>query len=403
MATKPTVANDDWTDGDSAKVTEPSAGKKLAGFIAEKPAFQHHNWLWWRSSEWLQYLEDVTDELLSKIGDPEISNLDLSYSAGVLSVTGQGAVPLSSSNKGVVRSPSTVGGQSLLVNVTTPFSFNDDAHASSDLTGMGLGITEAVDWQEDLPIWVYLANRNNTDADGADGNSAIFIARNPNLRTTPSAANDIGDKDAIPVNDSQNVILLLGSYTQANYTSLPCVLIGCFRMRWLASSTDWTVQALDSADGFGHSRLNRTFSKKWTMPLGQNSASAGTFLLPNGGTAPIFAVNRYSYVIGRDGLITIYVHLETDGGTDGAGAVQSKLALPTDVTFGQAISTYDTNGLITAQTTVGTDRLMVIGIFNGPNPIDLGYDNAGVFAAVQNAMFSNGDRKIRFKTSYHGF
>lgn len=52
-----------WTDGDSAKVVEPSAPKKLLGWVAlERPPFEYFNWLFFRTDEWLQYLESVTDE-----------------------------------------------------------------------------------------------------------------------------------------------------------------------------------------------------------------------------------------------------------------------------------------------------------------------------------------------------
>lgn len=66
--TKPTVTNDDWTDGNAAKVVEPSAGLKLAGWAAlDKPPFEYLNWLHWRAGQWQQYMEDVTDELKANI------------------------------------------------------------------------------------------------------------------------------------------------------------------------------------------------------------------------------------------------------------------------------------------------------------------------------------------------
>lgn len=51
-----------WTDGAPAKVTEPTVGKKLLGWIAsERPPFQFMNWLFFRTDEWLKYFESVTD------------------------------------------------------------------------------------------------------------------------------------------------------------------------------------------------------------------------------------------------------------------------------------------------------------------------------------------------------
>jgi len=48
----------DWTDGDAAKVQEPTPGKKALGWVAtEKPAFEFMNWLFYRTDEWLKYLD----------------------------------------------------------------------------------------------------------------------------------------------------------------------------------------------------------------------------------------------------------------------------------------------------------------------------------------------------------
>lgn len=53
----------DWTDGAVSKVVEPSSGKKLLGWVAlERPPFEYMNWLFFRTDEWLKYLESITDE-----------------------------------------------------------------------------------------------------------------------------------------------------------------------------------------------------------------------------------------------------------------------------------------------------------------------------------------------------
>lgn len=60
--------NMDWTDGAAAKVVEPSAGKKLLGWIAlERPPFEFMNFLFFNTDEWVKYLESVTDEQDAKI------------------------------------------------------------------------------------------------------------------------------------------------------------------------------------------------------------------------------------------------------------------------------------------------------------------------------------------------
>lgn len=54
-----------WTDGDAAKVVEPSSAKKLLGWVAlERPPFEYVNWLFFRADEWIKYFESVTDEIV---------------------------------------------------------------------------------------------------------------------------------------------------------------------------------------------------------------------------------------------------------------------------------------------------------------------------------------------------
>lgn len=52
-----------WTDGSPTKVVEPSAPKKLLGWVAlERPPFEMINWLFYQAGNWIEYLESVTDE-----------------------------------------------------------------------------------------------------------------------------------------------------------------------------------------------------------------------------------------------------------------------------------------------------------------------------------------------------
>lgn len=55
----------EWTDGAPAKVTEPTVGKKLSGWLkGERPPFQFMNWLFFRQDEWNKYFETQTDLLI---------------------------------------------------------------------------------------------------------------------------------------------------------------------------------------------------------------------------------------------------------------------------------------------------------------------------------------------------
>lgn len=77
----------DWTDGVPAKVVEPSSAKKLLGWVAlERPPFEYFNWLFFRSDEWLKYLESITDEtansrqvIVNASGDGSFTNLQAAH------------------------------------------------------------------------------------------------------------------------------------------------------------------------------------------------------------------------------------------------------------------------------------------------------------------------------------
>src|SRR6185503_5230818 len=192
--------------------------------------------------------------------------LGLSLSGGVLSIVDAQGAALTDRNPGFVTVPSTTAGQMVTLKVTVGGSFNDDSNASSHLTNLEFGVVSTANWSTDLPFFINVVNRNNSDIDGADGSSAFFLSRSPNIATTPSSANDIGDTGAISANDTQYVIFIMDDVTVANYTSLPCQMVGAIRMQYLTATKDWTVQALGNNDGIGVTQLTKTFSTLWTMP-----------------------------------------------------------------------------------------------------------------------------------------
>src|SRR3990167_56231 len=65
-----------------------------------------------------------------------ISNLGISLSAGVFSIVDAGGTALSVSNPGWITAPSTTAGIFQTLLVTVGGTFNDDSHASSDLTNL---------------------------------------------------------------------------------------------------------------------------------------------------------------------------------------------------------------------------------------------------------------------------
>lgn len=325
-----------------------------------------------------------------------LSNLSISYSGGTLTMTDPSGSSLSTTNPGYVTVPSTTSGRSVSLKVTAPASFNDDAHASSDLTNFGFGITESAAWGQDMPFFLYVVNRNNSNLDGVDGSSMFFLARSPTMHTTPSAANNIGDTGAIAVTDDQTSILILADVTVANYTSLPCQLIGAIRMQWSSVNTDWTVQSLGNSDGLGAAQLEKTFSRTWLFPQQQNGASSGTHMLPNGGTAPVFTTSNYSYLLDRFGRCTAYIMLTGDGGTDGAGAVDAILSIPYATT-----QSVDQDMSIFSLSSTGTGNIFWMAfVLASSSRVKF---HAPDLTNLTNANLSNGNRWIQGSFTFKAF
>jgi len=255
-----------------------------------------------------------------------ISNLGIDLTAGVLSIVDAQGATITSSNPGWVTVPSTTAGQLVTLPVTTALSFNDDSHASSSLGGLGWGLTETVAWAQDRPFFLYVVNRANSDLDGTAGNSCFFLSAIPNLITTPSDGDNIGDNGTIPVNDTQNVILIMDDITPANYTSLPCQLIGTLRMQWSTVTDDWTCQAIGTSDGLGEDAIRRTEATVWTFPAGQNGADASNYF-SSGATAPVWATPGNiiaKYKINRAGECHYYFSTRNAGNaTNGSGGTST--------------------------------------------------------------------------------
>lgn len=342
----------------------------------------------------------TTGDILGAPRQDGAYGLTLNYSSPTLSVQCRNAA-CSAANPGYVVMASTTAGQQVTLRVTAGGSMVDD-NGTSDLTNLGFGITESVDWAADVPFFLYVVNRANSAVNGADGNSAFFISRNPALATTPSSANDIGDTGAIPTNDSQDVILILDDVTVANYTSLPVQLIGIFRMQWASATTDWTVVSIGSRDGIGESAIAKGLQTAWSYPTAQNGAGASSHLLANGGTAPRFQSAIYRYRIDRSGFCEIFVQLYDDGGTDGAGAVQAIVTTPYTM-ISPALFNYLPVGYTRSQTTITSGVQLLIAAITSTTGFDLYYYGFSGPTSITNAMYSSGFREINFHFTYKAF
>lgn len=320
-----------------------------------------------------------------------IYNLGLKLSAGALSITGRGNTALAASNAAWVSYPSSTGGSWLDQTVTA-----DQTIASGGIKGRW-GTTASIAWGSDMPFGIYVTSKDDT-ASGI----RFFIARQPNMTTTPASTNNIGIDGTAPTTSDQANIVLFGSTANTGYNSRPCRLIGTCRMTCDNTAGGvWTVTALGNQDGIGS--LINFQGAEFTMPTNQNGAAASTYFKANGGTAPTFtAANDVRYKIGLDGMVDFIWDMEnTAGGTAGATAVNALLALPyayktaRDLVWG----TFDMTG--TSISTIGVIRTSS----GDTGSVLFEYQTTIKTAAafVQNSDFAATTRSCRGMTRYEAF
>ena len=269
-------------------------------------------------------------DILGAIAQDGAYGLDLDLASGVFTVQ-CGDAACSASNKGYVRMQSTTSGDKVSLGVTAVGTFSD-RNGTSDLTAISFGLTETVDWNEDIPFFLYVVNRGNSDLDGSDGSSVFAISRSPIMVTSPASANNIHDTGDTAASETENDIFILDDVTVANYVSLPVQLIGAFRMQWdTDTADDWAIQALNDADGVGPDALRRTFATTWTYPISQNGATSGSRLqaatdVPTWATA---ANINYFYTISSDGWVDVHFDTANAGNaTAGSNAEDIQITFP---------------------------------------------------------------------------
>lgn len=333
-----------------------------------------------------------------------VSNLGLTLSGGLLTIKSANTSTLSNSNPGRVTMEGTTAGQMVDIRITAPITLQDDANATSYFTNLEWGVSAGANWAQDVPFFLYVANKSDANVTGVDGASAIFIARNPSIKVTPTSSNNIGNSASLPSTDDQTAIVLAGAYTKANYTSLPAQLIGAVRMRYATATHDWTIQTLGNNDGFGSEQLHKTFATAWNFPTAQNGAASGTNMLDNGGTAPTWTNSRYWYHVNRDGSIRLQIAFSGDGSGDGAGAVQAEVALPTLCTMSDGGGSIDYLGSAMGATTISGGCIAIFEVTHGSAVAPLFYQSAAtVTSNITNAMFSNGNRTLYASFTYQGY
>jgi hypothetical protein len=253
-----------------------------------------------------------------------VSNLAVTYATSTLTITDAQGAALSATNSGWVTVPSTTAGQYKCMEVTLATHLFVDAGGSSDIIAEEFGVTTGVAWGNARPFFL------SACMEDADADVSFAISPNPCATVVPATAN-IGYHGNPGATPSDNNFFFLNSASSVTtaYDGNPCVCIGAINMT-MDASDDWTLTALatDPRSGIGPDCILGHLSQLWTLPLAQMGAATGTFFKANGGTAPIFTTNTYKYSINAVGGVRVHIFLNGDGGTPGAGAVTSLIALP---------------------------------------------------------------------------
>jgi len=242
------------------------------------------------------------------------TNLGISYSAGVFTVQGADGTALSASNPAYVTLQSKANpGRVVTVPVIANQTFQDDAHASSQIVDNLFGFTTSVAITENVPFYLYACLNDSENA------IAFGTSRVPHRTVAPATAN-IGTPSTANA-DLQSSIFIFNDVTIGDYDENPVLVIGAFRMR-MSNSDDWTVQTLTTQDGVG----NFLEDVKFTCPLGQFGADSGTYNIPNGGSPDAWGDYRNHYYIYKNGNVKILMFLQVNN-TSCTGAFDARFSM----------------------------------------------------------------------------
>ena len=249
-------------------------------------------------------------------------NLALYRSAGINTIKGSDGNDLSASNPGYVCMHGNGSNRLFIFPVTANVTWNDDDHASSNLTGWLFGVTTGVAWNNSMPVFIYAINKDDSAAGLRFG-----FSRSPINFRTP-ATTYIGDKDAAPGTSHQTNLFIADSIIEADYSDKACVLIGASSMQKDDTGDDWLFASPCEYRGIGQECVDYVCGDTYTMPLGQNGAQSGKYYnVPDGATSLVFGTQEANYSISRNGYCDFYIYLE-NATVNGADSAAVKFLLP---------------------------------------------------------------------------
>jgi hypothetical protein len=316
-------------------------------------------------------------------------NLSWVVTAGVLTISGADGTALSVSNPGYVLArgsqPSETG--RLLQYAITA----NQTLTVSDMTGNTFGTNAGLAWTSTMPLYIGLAATNN-------GTDPIFcVTRIPTKWRATSGGAEIGMPSLANANTSTSMFLFSDSVDTVFDTGTGIAILGAIRAVKDASDA-WTIQSSGSGKMAGIGKFLE--STIFAYPNSQNGAASGSYFKDNGGTAPVFSSNSYSYQIDRNGKVTIFIKLSGDGGADGAGAVDATLSLPlpcdnavvTTRQLGSVIVNSQGVGATTCAVNYVDDATQTCANLRSTSTIN-----------VLNGDFSSGGRWVEGQASYYAY
>lgn len=223
------------------------------------------------------------------------------------------------SNAAYVVLPGRVSGN-LTLRLDTPVFFYDATGTSPDLVDQPFGTTAGVAWDSDRPMFIYAVNGDDTAA-----GLRFAVSPQPNAAHAPVGGN-LGFKGTPSTSDNQSVFFVMtGDDPAVSYANAPVLPIGSLRMTKNASDYWKVALPLDPSEGIGRFDFG---GRDFHFPTGQRGAASGSYFAEReGGTAPTYETQKYSYVIGRDGTVHVFITLQ-GAGMGGAGDEFAVVALP---------------------------------------------------------------------------
>lgn len=314
-----------------------------------------------------------------------VSNCEISVSGTTFTISSDDGT-MGTTDPCLVGIRSSTSGANAIAEFTSNVTFTFGA--ASDTDDNTFGITAAVNWDNDLPMFIGVIY---------DGTTPYFtISRGPITRSG-AAATDLCQKGDTDCDAQTDVMILTTGLTLSSWVSLPITQVGWFKWNWTTTNDNWDSLTVDSKTGFNQDYQYEVF----TYPQAQNGAAAANHLTANGGTAPAWTTSTYDYGIGPNGQSTIMAKLTGDGGTDGSGAVATQLTTPY-AAYGSAIDRGSGIGYVQA---VGVGNNGSFFSITGGNSFVAPYRNSSTTATSswQHTNFSNGAREINIAMTYKAF